>query len=58
MELDYLKVSLILKRRIFILDCKLGSPYRERFSEIVLHLQEKGIVSKLRYKKRKEIYLF
>jgi hypothetical protein len=30
---------------------EIGSPYRERFSEIILDLQEKGIVSKIDRKK-------
>jgi hypothetical protein len=35
----------------------IGSPYRERFSEIILDLQEKGIVSRRdRTKNKQSIY--
>jgi hypothetical protein len=40
------------KRNVFFV---LGSPYRERFSEIILDLQERGIVS-IQKKKSKEIF--
>jgi hypothetical protein len=35
-----------LKQTILLSFGLIGSPYRERFSEIILDLQEKGTVSK------------
>ena len=47
MALDYRKVisSYSKNCQLKFLSRILGSPYRERFSEIILDLQEKGIVS-------------
>jgi ionotropic glutamate receptor len=38
-------ITFNLKNEFFLLN--IGSPYRERFSEIILNLQEKGTVSRI-----------
>jgi hypothetical protein len=47
MELDFRKVRLISPKILIEFFYLIGSPYRERFSEIILDLQEKGIVSSM-----------
>ncbi len=55
MELVYRKVRFLDKKIEFFFSIFfffiIGSPYRERFSEIILDLQEKGLVSKKRKEK-------